>query len=123
LGSVLYKTHDYKWALRCFLKARDLREITLGEDSIDTATVYNNIACCLHQLERINESFSFIELSHAILEEGLGPFHYRTTTALRNLAKVKKSSFKTKPEFKMLWVAWVEEKFGKKKKKKKKKGK
>jgi len=124
LGAILYKTHDYKWALRCFLKAREIRETYIGPDSIDTATVYNNLGCCMYMLQRINEAYSFFELSHAILEDGLGPFHFRTGTALRNLGKSKKATFQTTAPYSTLWQAYVVDSFpGKGKKKKKKKGK
>jgi hypothetical protein len=121
MGAILYKTHDYVWALRCFFRARDIREATIGLDSVDTASVYNNIACCLYMIDRTNESYSFFELSQAILEAGLGPFHYRTGTALRNLQKCKKHAFKTKAPYKMPWQAFVLDRFPKKKKGKKKK--
>ena len=52
LGSVLYHIDEPAWALRCFLKARTIREERLGGDTVDTATVYNNLGCCMFILER-----------------------------------------------------------------------
>jgi len=52
LGSVFYHVDEPAWALRCFLKAREIRELRLGGDTVDTATVYNNIGCCMYMLER-----------------------------------------------------------------------
>mmetsp|Transcript_94832 Transcript_94832/g.130551 ORF Transcript_94832/g.130551 Transcript_94832/m.130551 type:complete len:151 (-) Transcript_94832:219-671(-) len=52
LGSVMYHIDEPAWALRCYLKAREIREERLGGDTIDTATVYNNLGCCLYMLER-----------------------------------------------------------------------
>ena len=52
LGSVMYHIDEPAWALRCFLKAREIREERLGGDTVDTATVYNNIGCCMFVLER-----------------------------------------------------------------------
>ena len=40
------------WALRAYLKAREIREERLGGDTVDTATVYNNLGVCMHALER-----------------------------------------------------------------------
>mmetsp|Transcript_39592 Transcript_39592/g.51879 ORF Transcript_39592/g.51879 Transcript_39592/m.51879 type:complete len:154 (-) Transcript_39592:303-764(-) len=52
LGSVFYHVDEPAWALRCFLKAREIREMRLGGDTVDTATVYNNLGCCMYMLER-----------------------------------------------------------------------
>ncbi len=52
LGSVLYHMDEPAWALRCYLKARTVREECLGGDTVDTATVYNNLGCCMYMLER-----------------------------------------------------------------------
>jgi len=81
LGSVLYHTDEPAWALRCYLKAREIREERLGGDTVDTATVYNNLGCCMYLLERNQESLAYFELAQAILECELGPSHERTMTA------------------------------------------
>lgn len=52
LGSVFYHMDEPAWALRCYLKARTIREDRLGGDTVDTATVYNNLGCCMFMLER-----------------------------------------------------------------------
>ena len=94
IGSILYKTFDYKWALRSFLKvyltfktqflhypqALEIREKILGPQSVDTATMYNNVGCCMFFLERVEESYNYFDIAHAIFELELGPFHYRTLT-------------------------------------------
>lgn len=43
LGSVLYHMEEPVWALRAYCKAREIREERLGGDTVDTATVYNNL--------------------------------------------------------------------------------
>lgn len=73
------------WSLRCYLKAREIREERLGGDTVDTATVYNNLGCCMYMLERNQEATAYFELSHAILECELGPSHERTMTVSKNL--------------------------------------
>ena len=52
LGSVFYHIDEPAWALRCFLEARQIREARLGGDTVDTATVYNNLGACMYMLER-----------------------------------------------------------------------
>lgn len=52
MGSVFYHMDEPAWALRCYLKARTIREDRLGGDTVDTATVYNNLGCCMYMLER-----------------------------------------------------------------------
>jgi len=47
LGSVLYNTEEYKLALRSFLKSREIRETLMGVESVDTATSFNNLGCCM----------------------------------------------------------------------------
>lgn len=80
LGSVLFHTDEPAWALRSYLKAREIREERLGGDTVDTATVYNNLGCCMYMLERNQECLAYFELAHAILECELGPSHERTMT-------------------------------------------
>jgi hypothetical protein len=55
------------------MKAREIREERLGGDTVDTATVYNNLGCCMYMLERNQECLAYFELAHAILECELGP--------------------------------------------------
>ena len=80
LGSVFYHIDEPAWALRCFLKAREIRELRLGGDTVDTASVYNNLGCCMYMLERNQESKAYFELSNAIMDAELGPQHERTLT-------------------------------------------
>lgn len=80
LGSVMYHIDEPAWALRCFLKAREIREATLGGDCVDTATVYNNLGCCMFMLERNEEAKAYFQLSNAIFDHELGPNHERTIT-------------------------------------------
>ena len=50
MGCSLFNMEEYVLALRCFLKARNLRESLIGEDTIDTASVYNNLGCAFMAL-------------------------------------------------------------------------
>ncbi len=68
------------WALRAYLTARNIREETLGGDTVDTATVYNNLGCCMLELERNDEANAYFELAEAIVEVEIGPDHERSLT-------------------------------------------
>ena len=123
LGSVLYHMEEPAWALRLYLRAREIREDTLGGDTVDTATVYNNLGCCMFMLERNEEAKAYFELANAILECELGPQHERTLTSARNISKVNKTVLGIVPKFKPLWTTALPHPAPKGKKKKKKKGK
>jgi hypothetical protein len=60
------------FALRLYLKAKTVREETIGGDTVDTATVYNNLGCCMFMLERNQEAKAYFELANAIFECELG---------------------------------------------------
>ena len=121
IGSVLYHLKEYVWACRSYLKAREIREDYLGGDTIDTASTYNNLGCCMMCLKRFKEAEVYFNLSHAILTMELGPLHERSMTAQLNLKKVKHVTLGPIPEFKPLWNIYVIDKNPKKKKGKKKK--
>jgi hypothetical protein len=58
-----------------FKQSREWRENTIGGDNVETATIYNNLGCCMLALERTNEALSYFDLSHALLDLHLGPYH------------------------------------------------
>ena len=93
LGSVFYHIDEPAWALRCFLKAREIRELRLGGDTVDTATVYNNLGCCMYMLERNQESKAYFELSNAIMDAELGPQHERTLTVSQSQLAILQDTF------------------------------
>lgn len=47
LGSVFFELNEPLISLRCFLMARNIWEEWLGEDTVDTATSYNNLGVCM----------------------------------------------------------------------------
>lgn len=89
LGRVAFYSGSFEAAARLYMRARSIREKALGGDTIDTATAYNNLACCLAALDRPVEAAAFTELSVEILKELAGEDHPRTHTAMRNLGKVR----------------------------------
>lgn len=107
LGSVMFHIDEPAWALRCYLKARKIREERLGGDTVDTATVYNNLGCCMYMLERNQECKAYFELANAIMDAELGPNHERTLTTYRNVDKSKRTVLDIKPQFRMLWTTAV----------------
>lgn len=127
MGSVLHHLGMPDLSLRCYLMARKIRERTLGGDTVDTASSYNNIAVCFNELGRFQESMVYFELSEAILDTLLGPNHPRTLTVRQNIERVKRQAVLTFPEYQVLWSKQMVDPFpkgGKKKKSKKgKKGK
>lgn len=62
LGSVLFNMEEYEWSLRSFLKAREYRENLLGVESVDTATVFNNLGCCMFMIDRNKEAYAYFKL-------------------------------------------------------------
>lgn len=108
MGSIAYHMEEPAISLRLYLKAKEIRERTLGGDTVDTATIYNNIACCLFFLERNEEAKGYFDLANAILECELGPQHERTLTSKKNIQKIKKSSFGFQgPEFRPLYYIGI----------------
>ena len=93
----MYHIDEPAWALRCYLKARKIREERLGGDTVDTATVYNNLGACMYMLERNQECKAYFELSNAIMEAELGPNHERTITTARNCKKSERTFLDIKP--------------------------
>lgn len=69
-------TQRQDWNL--FFKAMNSRETFLGGNEPDTATTYNNIACCLMKMERSKEAYDYFHLAELIYTAELGAFHERT---------------------------------------------
>jgi len=72
LGSLMIRLREYEWSFRCFWKAKLIREYTIGGDTIDTATIYNNLGVCAFYLQIYYVSYGFFKLSSEILKEKLG---------------------------------------------------
>jgi tetratricopeptide (TPR) repeat protein len=75
LGEVLYNAEEYELGTRCFLKAREIREKLLGMESVDTATVFNNLGCCFFMIDRNKEALSYFKIAATVLIGELGEFH------------------------------------------------
>ena len=123
LGSVLHHMENSDVALRCYLMAKKIRERTIGGNTVDTATVYNNIGVCFNKMTRFQEAYVYMELAEAILNSILGPHHTRTLTVRQNIERLKRESMLSTPEYDTLWSKEIADPFPKEKKRGKKKGK
>ncbi|KAL4463410.1 hypothetical protein ABPG72_017131 [Tetrahymena utriculariae] len=106
LGGILFRVEEYNLALRSFLKAREIRELSIGADNMETATIYNNLGCCMLKLNRNLEAITYFEIAYAIFDLELGQFHIRTSTVQRNLIKCKKQGVSFLPEFRTPWITY-----------------
>lgn len=104
---MFYHIEEPAWALRCYLKAREIREERIGGDTVDTATVYNNLGACMFYLERNQECKAYFELANAIMDAELGPNHERTLTTARNILKSNKTVLDVKAEYRFLWTTYI----------------
>lgn len=69
LGYFFIKLNEPDLALRCYWKAKFLRESIIGGDTLDTATVYNNIGVCFYYLKSYYEAHCYFKLSYEIYKE------------------------------------------------------
>lgn len=54
------------------LKARSIIETSIGSDNPETATVFNNLGCCMMKLDRLLEAQTYFELSNAMFDLEFG---------------------------------------------------
>jgi hypothetical protein len=72
LGNVMFKIREYEWSFRCYFKAKELREYCIGGDSIDTATIYNNLGVCCYMMQNYYASTGYFQLAYEIYKKNLG---------------------------------------------------
>ena len=60
------KIREFHWALRAFLHAKKIREETIGGDTPDTATVYNNLGVVSYCLESYLPANGYFKLAYEI---------------------------------------------------------
>merc|ERR1712008_608912 len=58
-------------------------------DTVEAATAYNNVACCLAALERPFEAAAYLELAAELMRVLAGEEHPRTQTVTRNLHQAR----------------------------------
>ena len=102
LGEIFLKLQENSWAMRCFLKAKQIREETIGGETPDTASTYNNLGVVAYHMESYLPAKGFFSLAYEIYKKLLGLTHPRTMLIKSNLSKMSQLSFNKEVEFKTL---------------------
>ena len=102
LGELFVKLQEYNWALRSFLKAKKIREETIGGETPDTASTYNNLGVVAYCMESYLPAKGFFKLAYEIYKALLGLTHPRTLLIKSNLTKMNQLNFNKEIEFKTL---------------------
>lgn len=102
LGEFFIRIKEFNWALRAYLMAKNIREETVGGDTPDTASVYNNLGVACYCLESYLPADGYFKLAYEIYKELLGINHPRTMLVKGNISKMKQLSFNKNVEFKTL---------------------
>ena len=102
IGELFLKLQEYNWALRCFLKAKKIREETIGGETPDTASTYNNLGVVCYYLESYLPAKGFFKLAFEIYKKILGLTHPRTLLIKSNLTKMNQLNFNKEIQFKTL---------------------
>jgi hypothetical protein len=56
---------------------------------MDTALLFNNIACCYDMLDRVTEAVESFQKAKDVFSYEYGLTHPRTSTVLRNLTRIR----------------------------------
>ena len=91
IGMLAYYNLKYELALKCFSKVVSFRVKEYGESSADTATSWNNQACCLFALDVRGEARALLENSWSQLCKTLGHRHPRSLATWKNLEKARRN--------------------------------
>jgi len=102
IGELFLKLQEYNWALRSFLKAKKIREETIGGETPDTASTYNNLGVVCYYLESYLPAKGFFKLAFEIYKKILGLTHPRTLLIKSNLTKMNQLNFNKEVQFKTL---------------------
>jgi tetratricopeptide (TPR) repeat protein len=102
MGELFLKLQEYDWALRSFLKAKIVRESTIGGEAPDTASTYNNLGVVAYYLESYLPAKGYFQLAYEIYKKLLGLTHPRTMMIRSNLTKMNHLNFNKEIEWKTL---------------------
>ena len=102
IGELFLKLQEYNWALRSFMKAKKIREETIGAETPDTASIYNNLGVVSYYLESYLPAVGYFKLAYEIYKKMLGITHPRTILIKSNLTKMNQLNFNKEVEFKTL---------------------
>ncbi|CAD8168648.1 unnamed protein product [Paramecium pentaurelia] len=93
IGSVLYHMQEYELAVRAFMKARMIRESSIGDENIENAITFNNLGCALHQNGNLFAAENCYMFAITLLDIHLGTMHAMTMNVKRNLQKLKANKY------------------------------
>ena len=102
LGEFFVKIQEFEWALRAYVKAKLIREDTIGGDTIDTATIYNNLGVVAYCMESYLPANGYFNLAYEIYKNHFGVNHPRTILVKGNLTKLNHLNFNKTLEYKTL---------------------
>ena len=102
LGALFLKLNELDWSLRCFQKAKELREKTIGGDTLDTAAIYNNLGVVSFYMESFLPANSYFNLAYEITRSILGLRNPRTLFIKSNISKMSQLNFNKEVSFKTL---------------------
>jgi hypothetical protein len=102
MGEMFIKLKELSWAMRCYLQAKRIRESTIGGDTPDTATVYNNLGVVAYYMQSYLPANGYFKLAYEIYKSTMGLTHPRTLMIQSNLTKMKQLNFNKEIEFKTL---------------------
>ena len=93
---------EFEWALRCYEKAIEVREEIIGGDTIDTATIYNNLGVVSYCLESYLPANGYFMMAYEIYKNLEGINNMRTIIIKENLQKLRNLNYNKEIEFKTL---------------------
>ena len=91
IGLLAFYNLHYELAWKCFSLVTSFRSREYGPRSADTATSWNNTACCLLCMARTSDARVLFEQARSVFVDTLGDRHPRTIVATKNCVKAKKS--------------------------------
>ena len=91
IGLLAFYNLHYELAWKCFSLVTSFRGREYGPRSADTATSWNNTACCLLCMSRTSEARVLFEQARTVFVEALGDRHPRTLVSNKNCVKAKRS--------------------------------
>jgi tetratricopeptide (TPR) repeat protein len=102
LGAFFMKMHELEWSLRAYMKAKQIREYTIGGDTIDTATIYNNLGVISYCMESYLPANGYFQLAYELYKNLLGINHPRTILIKGNITKLNNLNYNKDIQFKSL---------------------
>ena len=102
LGEFFLKMQEFEWALRAYVKAKIIREYTIGGDTVDTATIYNNLGVVAYCMESYLPANGYFQLAYEIYKNLFGINHPRTMLIKGNITRLNHLNYNKEIQFKTL---------------------